>query len=576
MKSECEKNKEKIADLVSGVLPDSEAGILKQHLNECKECSEYASALKNEDNLLTEFFTQIDSEMDPRQEHVLKLINNHKQKETLSRLKFVPLIKLAAAAVIVIVIIFGFEKFSNSSIAWADVVEKFQSVSFFNATFYLKENTSAEPVQIDVWMGRGGKARIKVKEQVLFAKNGKLISGFNYVNKKELDDDNFDIQARSVISLLGESDSFSLDTVVQNMSRGVLKEITPLINSEAVISEDIVVFDLTSDLYPQWLRIWALRESKLPIRILAWNPENGQSQDVVLTYTKEQSESFFDSDAYQKVLQNSQNLLGDSQTNFAYALYDEPGGRKFIPNDLYNKYHNVEDLRILKEHLTDKELVEYYKAYPLEKEQMDFRKGQEKSGLTIGSIQGLEGYEYWRIGTTVKHFASDYHVPSYGRMRFKNDFNDIFLQYDIIGRGDISYQKYVEAVLSRVGIEVVESEDTCTVWIAEYDGQQLKPASSIKIPYPKAPAGTIPGSLAYSGLSVKIKYLLNNLAQQQDIVVEDKTGIDEKTELTWEIPNFKTQAGADLAKKWFLENFGITFKIEQRRMPVWVVRKKAQ
>ncbi|MEJ2649486.1 MAG: zf-HC2 domain-containing protein [Sedimentisphaerales bacterium] len=574
MKSECEKNKEKITDFVSGILPDSEAEILQQHLNECKDCSEYANALKDEDKLLTEYFAQIDSETHTRQEKILKAINNHKQKGTLSRLEFVPLIKLAVAASIIIVIIFGFEKFGNSSIAWADVVEKFQSVSFFNATFYLKGNTSAEPVQIDIWMGRGGKARIKVKEQVLFAKNGKLISGFNYVTREKIDSDQFDNQARSVIDMPGQSDSFSLNTVVQGMSNGVLKEITPMINPKAVISEDIVVFDLTSDLYPQWLRIWALRESKLPIRILAWNPENGQSVDVVLTYTKEQSESFFDPEEYEKALANSQSLLGDSQTNFAYALYIEPGGRKYVPNDLYKKYRNVEELRKLKEHLSKEELVEYYKAHPLEEGQMDFRKGLEASGYTFGSIKGLEDYEYWRVGTTVDQFSRFYHFPSSGRMRFEGDFNDVFLQYDIVGRGDIPNQKYVEAVLSRVGIEIIESEDVCTVWIAEYNGQQLKPFTAIKIPYPDAPTGT-PGSLSYSGLPVKIKYLLNNLARQQDIVIEDKTGINEETELTWDIPNFKTQVGADLAKVWFEENFGITFKTVQRRMPVWVVRKKA-
>jgi hypothetical protein len=511
------------------------------------------------------------------QKLIVSLTGQSKKEKVATRRVGRVISKFAAAAAIVLIALAVFSRFSGTNVAWADVVKKFQSVSFFNAIFYLKENTSAVPVQIDVWMGREGRARIKVQEQVLFAKNGKLISGFNYVKQEKIDRDLFDVQARDVLDMLGQLDSFSLDTVVQKMSNGILKEMTPLINPEAVISEDVVVFDLTTDLYPQWLRIWALRESKLPIRILAWNPENGQSQDVVLTYTKEQSESFFNSDEYQKILKNSQNVLGDSQTNLAYALYKEPGGRNYVPADLYKKYRNNEDLRSVKEYLSDKELTEYYKAHPLEEGQMEFRKGQMKGGLTIGSIQGLEYYKIWRIGTTVNYFARYYpSASSYGRMKFEDDFNDVYLQYDIIGKGKIPDHKYVEAVLSRVGIEIVESEDTCTVWIAEYHGQELKPARSIKIPYPKAPAGTMPGSLSYSGLPVKITYLLNNLAKQQDIVVEDKTGINEGKELTWEIPNFKTQVGAELAEKWFKDNFGITFKIEQRRMKVWVVRKKAK
>jgi len=576
MNKPCKKMKDKITDYVLGILDEDEIVRIEEHIKLCSECKEHLESLQKEKELILQFCENIDIKMGDRTENVITALEKDSNKKSEKSTIFYNIVfRFTAAAAIVIVAIIGLNRLGSSSVAWADVVERLKSVTFFNATFYLKENTSAEPVQIDVWMGHRGKARIKVKEQVLFSQNGKLISGFNYVNQEEVYDDDFNIQARSVISLLGKSDSFSLETVVQGMSRGVLKEITPIINPQADISEDIVVFDLTSELYPQWLRIWALRESKLPIRILAWSPENGQSIDVVLTYTKEQSEAFYDSDEYQKVLENSQNLLGDKQANLAYALYKEPGGRNFIPQDIYEKYHNVEELRTLKEHLSDEELVEYYKAHPLEEGQIDFRKGLETgNGYTIGPIKGLDGYEIWRIGSNVDFFAKMYpDVPSYGRMRYEGDFNDIYLQYDIIGRSDIPNQKYVQEALSRVGIEVVENEDLCTVWIAEYNGQELKNPHSIKIPFPNAPSET-PGSLSSSGWSSKIKYVLNNLAKQQDIVVEDKTGIDEQTELTWQIPNFKTQVGADLAKEWFEENFGITFKIEQRPMKVWIVRKK--
>ena len=60
MNSECQKYKEKIADYISGILPDSEVEILQQHLNECKECSEYSSALEKEDKQLSSLFASID------------------------------------------------------------------------------------------------------------------------------------------------------------------------------------------------------------------------------------------------------------------------------------------------------------------------------------------------------------------------------------------------------------------------------------------------------------------------------------------------------------------------------------
>jgi hypothetical protein len=219
--------------------------------------------------------------------------------------------------------------------------------------------------------------------------------------------------------------------------------------------------------------------------------------------------------------------------------------------------------------------MEYYKAHPLELGQINFRKGQMKGGLTYGSIQGLKDYKLWRIGTTVEGFVKYYPgASSSGRLRFEGDFNDIFLQYDVVGRGEISTKRYVEAVLSRVGLEIVEDEDLCTVWIAEYNGQELKPADEIECPLPEAPPGT-PGSLS-AAFFWNIKDLLRYLAQDQDIVIENNTGIDDNKRLSTVIPNFMEDVGADLAKEWYWENFGITFKIEQRRMPIWIVRKKAK
>ena len=817
---------------------------------------------------------------DKLEKKLIVSLSEQSRKDKVKKIKFYKVIsKVAAAAAIIIVVLIVFNPSGVSNVAWADVVDKFKSVTFFNATFYIKDNVSSDPKQIDIWMGHGGRARVKVREQLLFAQNGKIISGFNYVKKEKIDIAKYDSEAWGIINMLGQSESFSLDTVVQTMSNGVLKDVTPSVNPDAVISQDIVVFDLTSKLFSAWLRIWALRESKLPIRILACNPEDGRSQEVVLTYTKEESESFFDPEEYQKIMTNNSSFSGDNSVSLAskdsggrndspekspekivdyhmpkvefigitehgavwvvssnsrnvgpdnrpfygfskvtdnlnrnYRRIEDtwridnissqvfvPDGFPFdgnIPNELilhcnsevhrpgdtedeigsvdftewepnsiwpqerlkkteadimlskaweyargnkYNECMKVIDLvkelesgtkhgheigrinlailinqrkfdeadklaeklwpkeielflskkanaslepfidyiiaiagngrieraaQLFKEIRTTEpdlsqynpntrkeilaqfetisqsllghgftqglffkanltleqvnqilgfnvldddetkwyvspkyrmandpkaiaeanarnkqlnELVEYYKAHPLEEGQMDFRKGQETgNGYSIGSIQGLDGYKIWRIGSNVEFFAKSYpDVPSSGRMRYEGDFSNIYLQYDIVGRGNIPTQKYVAEALSKVGIEVVESEDTCTVWIAEYNGQKLKNPYSIKIPYPNAPAG-IPGSLAYSGPPIKMKYLLYILAQQQDIVIEDKTGIDEGTELTCEIPGFKTEAGADLAKEWFKENFGITFKIEQRRMKVWIVRKKAQ
>ena len=43
MNSECQKYKDKIADFISGILPDSEIESLQQHLEQCHECNKYAN-----------------------------------------------------------------------------------------------------------------------------------------------------------------------------------------------------------------------------------------------------------------------------------------------------------------------------------------------------------------------------------------------------------------------------------------------------------------------------------------------------------------------------------------------------
>ena len=81
-----------------------------------------------------------------------------------------------------------------------------------------------------------------------------------------------------------------------------MQEVTPNINSDAMISEDMLVFDLDSTISPEWMRIWALRESKLPVRLRMWDPRDGECMDVFVTYEKQQPAEFFDHQKYEQLL----------------------------------------------------------------------------------------------------------------------------------------------------------------------------------------------------------------------------------------------------------------------------------
>jgi len=156
MNSDCEKIKEQIADLVTGILPEAQVHELEQHLNECAACRDYARALKDEDMLLTEFFAKIDTNITHQQEHVLQAINHSgvsKQSETHLIRKTImktPITKLAAAAVIIIVGLLLLSHFTDSAnilpAAFAQVVEAVKKEPWMHTV-----TTFSKPGESGVW-----------------------------------------------------------------------------------------------------------------------------------------------------------------------------------------------------------------------------------------------------------------------------------------------------------------------------------------------------------------------------------------------------------------------------------------
>lgn len=239
--------------------------------------------------------------------------------------------KLAAAAVIFIAILIVVNQFGGSldgaSVAWADVAERFRSVPFFSATLYMKDNATAQPEQVELWMNQAGRSRLRIGNQITFAQGGKITKTFDLKTRSETEPD---YKVVALMDLMGDEGSFSLDTVIRGISGGELVDVTPLVNTDAVISEDLVVFDVESRNSTQWFRIWALRASKLPVRIRMWDPIDGACADILLTYSKEQQEIFFDPEAFSAKMKR----LPDKKINLAYMFLKDPGGKQIFPGSL--------------------------------------------------------------------------------------------------------------------------------------------------------------------------------------------------------------------------------------------------
>ena len=243
--------------------------------------------------------------------------------------------KLAVAAMIVIAALTGIYQIAAPGVAWADVAERFRTVPFFSATIYTKDDVTSEPQQMELWMNRTGKMRMRLGTQVVFGNHGKIVESFDIKTRARVEPDE-----RAVVFLrkISEADEFSLDTIIRVMFGGTMQDVTPLVNPDAVISKDMVVFDVDIPGSTEWVRIWALRESRLPVRIRIWNPQDGYSTDAIIEYSGEQADEFFDPNAFENLLRTKR---ANSRVNLAYAFLKDPGGKTITPEDMFalSGYH---------------------------------------------------------------------------------------------------------------------------------------------------------------------------------------------------------------------------------------------
>ncbi|HPR99967.1 MAG TPA: hypothetical protein PLA90_00330 [Candidatus Sumerlaeota bacterium] len=216
--------------------------------------------------------------------------------------------RLAAAASLGAVLVVGAVLFSlsQSTPTWAQVAEKFNSVSSLTATIYVKVPAWKEPRQCEVWIDRSGKGRVRCDSQVVFSQGGNVVKAFDVERREETSPNQF---ASDVIRTVGSEGTYSIETVLRIFG-DTLSEATPQVNADAMISEDLVVFDIRSASSAERCRVWALRRSKLPVRVLAVDPVSGRVTDSILTYSKPQPARFFDPDVFAEQLKRNPGAEG--------------------------------------------------------------------------------------------------------------------------------------------------------------------------------------------------------------------------------------------------------------------------
>jgi hypothetical protein len=215
-----------------------------------------------------------------------------------------PMTKLAAAAVIIIAVVIGINPFGSSktNVLWADVAEHFESVPFFHLTMYFGYDTSNKSEKIEIWKSEDSRVRAHDEDTVIFADFSKKkqveIVLFNRVTKepKKVDENE---KVPMFMQMLCKDGQFSLDTLTNSFPAEV-RGITPVEVVDTAASRETVLFEAKHETTPERLTIWALRRSKLPIRVCFSDPRKSEYGDFFFDYSGRKDTSFFDPSAFAK------------------------------------------------------------------------------------------------------------------------------------------------------------------------------------------------------------------------------------------------------------------------------------
>ena len=222
-----------------------------------------------------------------------------------------PLTKLAVAATIIVAVPIMLSQFGSSleNVAWADVAERFESVPFFSVTIYLGYETSAEAKKIEIWKSEDSLIRAHDGDKVLFASAveadpsaipgfanaSDLIVAFDRSTRESVEADGI---ACMFLRLLCPTGQFSLNTLLE--SAGDEMQISTVAADDMTTSEETIVFEGTHKSTPERVRIWALRRSRLPVRLRFEDPRNGECADFLFNYTDKKDTAFFDPEVFKK------------------------------------------------------------------------------------------------------------------------------------------------------------------------------------------------------------------------------------------------------------------------------------
>jgi len=177
---------------------------------------------------------------------------------------------------------------------WAQVAESFKAEKFVSATIYTKSDAAAPPQEAELWLARGGLARMREGAAMIFAQDGKVTKAFDLQTGQATAADAVAIACLTRASSKPELDP---DITLSAITGGGVMETTRLVEPVETSSPDEAVFDIQSQTSPAVIRVWTDLRSKLPMRMRLSDPRGG-FVEANFSYTKDQHDRFFDPAAF--------------------------------------------------------------------------------------------------------------------------------------------------------------------------------------------------------------------------------------------------------------------------------------
>jgi hypothetical protein len=191
MRNDCQSFQDRIADLVTGTVPEPDRRKIEDHAASCAPCREYLQALRREDARLTQHFAGIDANRVERQERMIQRIRctcTKPKRHYLSLWREImrsPFSKLATAATVVLVAAVSLVVLDRSAApayALADVSAAFDQAHVIHVQGWQyfprlpqSDGTPRPPVAINTWIdqenGRLRQMQVAVAQSMRMAMN---------------------------------------------------------------------------------------------------------------------------------------------------------------------------------------------------------------------------------------------------------------------------------------------------------------------------------------------------------------------------------------------------------------------